>query len=47
VKQRIRELVDEAGVADSLPTDWTLQDLETAPLSELMGRIGESLDRDM
>lgn len=47
VKQRIRELAGETGVADSLSTDWTLQDLETAPLSELMSRAGESLDRDL
>lgn len=42
VKQRIRELTHETGVTDSLPEDWTLQDLETAPLSELTGRIGDS-----
>ena len=46
VKQRIRELADETGVADSLPTDWTLQDLETSPLSELIEQGSESLDRD-
>ena len=47
VKQRIRELAHETGVAESLPNDWTLQDLETAPLSELMSRAGESLGRDL
>ena len=41
-KQRIRELAHETGVTDGLPEDWTLQDLEIAPLSELMGRIGDS-----
>ena len=42
MKQRIRELAHETGVADNLPEDWTPQDLETAPLSELMSRIGGS-----
>ena len=42
VKQRIRELAHETGVTDSLPEDWMLQDLETVPLSELTGRIGDS-----
>jgi len=47
VKQRIRELAHETGVADSLPTDWALQDLETTPLSELMGQIGYSPDSEL
>jgi hypothetical protein len=47
VKQRIRELAHETGVADSLPTDWVLEDLETAPLSELMGQIGYSPDSEL
>jgi len=47
VKQRIRELAHETGVAETLPSDWTLQDLETAPLSELMGQSGESPDREL
>jgi len=47
VKQRIRKLAHETGVAESLPDDWVLQDLETTPLSELMGRIGESSDREL
>lgn len=42
VKQRIRELAHETCVADSLSSDWALEDLETAPLSELMGQIGYS-----
>jgi hypothetical protein len=46
VKQRIRELAHETGVAESLPSNWTLQDLETSPLSELMSQIGKSSDRE-
>jgi len=46
VKQRIREMAHETGVADSLPNDWTLQDLETAPLSELVSGIGDSSNRE-
>ena len=47
VKQRIRELARETGVADSLPNNWTLQDLEMSPISELMGQTGDSLDREL
>ena len=47
VKQRIRELARETSVADSLPNDWTLQDLEMTPISELMGQAGDSLDREL
>jgi len=35
VKQRIRELVHETGVAEDLPADWTLQDLDPGPLSDI------------
>lgn len=47
VKQRIRELAHETGVTETVPSDWTLQDLETAPFSELMGRIENSPEREL
>jgi hypothetical protein len=36
VKQRIRALAHETGVADGLPTEWELQDLEPGPMSEML-----------
>ncbi|WP_128905667.1 hypothetical protein [Halorubrum amylolyticum] len=47
VKQRIRELAHETGVTETLPSDWALHDLETSSLSELMGRIGDSPEREL
>lgn len=47
VKQRIQELAYETGVADGLSSDWTLQDLETGPLSGLMSQIRDSSDREL
>lgn len=35
VKQRIRDLVHETGIADDLPADWTLPNLDPGPLSDL------------
>lgn len=35
VKQRIRDLVHETEIADDLPADWTLPDLDPGPLSDL------------
>ena len=46
VKQRIRELAHETGVEESLPSNWTLQDLETSPLSELVSPIERPSDRE-
>lgn len=34
IKQRIRQLARETGVAEDLPADWTLPDLDPSPLSE-------------
>lgn len=39
VKQRIRDLAHETGVAEGLPTDWSLQDLEGDLLSEMMSMM--------
>jgi len=36
VKQRIRELADETGITDNLSSDWSLQDLEQGPMSEML-----------
>lgn len=44
VKQRIRELARETGVADGLPADWSLQDLEVDLMSEMLDMMGESTD---
>lgn len=35
VKQRIRVLAHETGIADDLPADWTLLDLDPGPLSDI------------
>jgi hypothetical protein len=47
VKRRIRELAHETDVTESLPSDWTLKDLETAPLSELMSQIEGLSDKKL
>jgi hypothetical protein len=44
VKQRIRELAHETGVADGLPADWSLQDLEAGPMSEMLDVTSEATD---
>jgi len=41
VRQRIRELAHETGVADTLSGDWTLQDFEPDLLSELTRMAGD------
>jgi len=41
VRQRIRELAHETGVAGNLSSDWTLQDLEPDLLSELTRMAGD------
>lgn len=47
VEQQIRDLAHETGVTDDLPDDWTLQDLEPGPLSQLRGIIGESSGEEL
>lgn len=41
VKQRIRDLAHETGVADGLPVDWSLQDLESGVMSAMLDRVSE------
>lgn len=36
VKQRIRALAHETGVADGLPAEWALRDLEPGPMSDML-----------
>lgn len=40
VKQRIRELAQETGVADTLPNNWSLRNLEEGPMSDMLDMIG-------
>ncbi|MFB6227897.1 MAG: hypothetical protein ABEH88_04835 [Halobacteriales archaeon] len=44
VKQRIRDLAHETGVADGLPADWSLQDLEGGMMSEMLDMVSERED---
>jgi len=44
VKQHIRTLAHENGVADGLPVDWSLQDLDAALASEMLDVMGEATD---
>ena len=44
VKQRIRDLAHETGVADGLPADWSLQDLEGGMMSEMLDMMSERRD---
>jgi hypothetical protein len=44
VRQRIRELAHETGVADGLPDDWSLQDLEDGPMSEMLDMMNATDD---
>ena len=44
VKQQIRTLAHETGVADGLPVDWSLQDLDAALASEMLDVMGEATD---
>ena len=41
VKQRIRYLAHETGIADGLPADWSLQDLEGSMMSEMLDMMSE------
>jgi len=45
VKQRIRNLAYETGIAGDLPADWSLRDLEVGPLSEILDLMSETSDR--
>jgi len=40
----IRTLAHETGVADGLPVDWSLQDLEVGLMSEMLDTLGEATD---
>lgn len=44
VKERIRALAYETGVADGLPTEWSLRDLDTGPMSEMLDVMSEATD---
>jgi hypothetical protein len=44
VKQQIRSLAHEAGVADGLPAEWSLRDLEAGPMSEILDMMSGSDD---
>ncbi len=44
VKQRIRDLAHETGVADGLPADWSLQDLEGGVMSAMLDMVSERED---
>jgi hypothetical protein len=44
VKQRIRDLAHKRGVADGLPADWSLQDLEGGMMSEMLDMVSERED---
>lgn len=44
LKQRIRTLAHDTGVADGLPTEWSLQDLEVGLMSEMSDMLGEATD---
>lgn len=44
VKQRIRELAHETGLAEGLPADWSLQDLEGGLMSEMLNVMNERDD---
>lgn len=46
VEQRIRELARQTGVAETLPENWQLHELDPGPLSDLTEVVGESPDRD-
>lgn len=45
VKQRIQDLALETGVADSVPANWSLRDLDSSLMSEMLDKISESMDR--
>lgn len=45
VKQRIRGLAYDTGVANDLPADWSLQDLEVGPMSEMLDLMSETSNR--
>jgi hypothetical protein len=40
VRQRIRDLAYETGVADGLPSDWSLRDLDATPMAEMLDLMG-------
>lgn len=44
VKQRIRHLAHETGVADGIAADWSLQDLEGSMMSEILDVMSEQAD---
>jgi len=44
VRQRIRELAQETGVADELPDDWSLQDLEEGPVAGMLDMLNAKND---
>ena len=39
VRQRIRDLAHETGVADELPSDWSLPDLDKSLMPEMLGKM--------
>lgn len=45
VKQRIRDLAYETGVADGFPAEWSLRDLDSSPMSEMLGLMSEPRDK--
>ena len=44
VKERIRTLAYETGVADGLPAEWSLRDLESGPMSEMLDMMSDVTD---
>lgn len=44
VEQRIRELAHETGVADELPADWSLHDLDATPMTEMIDMMNGRAD---
>jgi hypothetical protein len=44
VKQRIRTLAHETGIADGLPADWSLHDLEGGRMSEMLDMMDGATD---
>ncbi len=44
VERRIRDLAHDVGIVDDLPDDWTIEDLDPGPLTDLQRELMRSSD---